>query len=151
MILILLVKQQNKNMNFKSAELNEGFIFREVSENGLIEIGIYPVMYGFRVKAGFTKNDYYHIDWCCGNDQFFIERIYSILKDILSKREENYYCFKNILTHSEIKPLFNDKYFLKWLSRHIPVNLKEETLPDLHILKDKYMNDVFDGNIFPFK
>lgn len=42
---------------------------RIVSEDGTIEIGIHPVMFGFRVVGGYTKAQWYEIDWCGGADQ----------------------------------------------------------------------------------
>lgn len=138
-------------MNFKPAEPNRNFIHREVSESGTVEIGVYPVMFGFRVRAGFINNDYVHIDWCCGNNQFVIERMYSVLKSIFSKREEDAYCFKGLLSHSEIKPFFKDEKFVMWISKHIPEDFKEESLPDLHALKAKYMEELFPEFVFPVK
>lgn len=130
-------------MEFKSSEPTENFIFREISENEIVEIGVYPVLFGFRVRAGFIKNDFFHIDWCCGNNQFVIERMFTILKLILEKREEDAYCFRLLLPNSKIKPFYNDPDFVIWLSKYIPENLKEQKLPDLHILKNELFKELF--------
>lgn len=101
-------------MKFSSAPDDEdGMIFRRVvSENNLVEIGIFKVLFGFRVRSGFVGNLYYHLDWCGGGSWSDVQELYSIAHAILSKREENKNCFAGLPSISIIKPYKLDKDFL---------------------------------------
>ena len=81
---------------------------RIVSEDGTIEIGIHPVMFGFRVVGGYTKSQWYEIDWCGGSDQSQVELLYSIAKNIL----ENKGTFEGLPNCSRVKPFYNDREFV---------------------------------------
>lgn len=97
-------------MKFLPAEdgIEQGLYQRLVSEDGKIELGIHPVMYGYRVCAGYTKNQWYEIDWCGGSDHANVEMLYSIAKNILENKGD----FIGIPSRSNIKPFFNDVSFV---------------------------------------
>lgn len=91
-----------------------GQFFRMQSENGLVTLGVFKVIYGFRVRGGFTANRFCcEFDWCAGAEWQNVERLYSIALAILSQREENNNCFDGIPEVSKIKPFFNDEEFTK--------------------------------------
>lgn len=92
-------------------EDHTGMFQRLVSENQLVEMGIYRVMFGYRVRAGFVGSKGVELDWCGGGNWADVERLYAICKTILSKREENRDCFENLPGQSEVKPFFNDISF----------------------------------------
>jgi hypothetical protein len=98
-------------MKFQPAEDNEAYFERLVSEDGKIELGVYPVMFGYRVRAGFTTNEWSEIDWCGGDDQGQVEMLYSFAKNILEKQGD----FKGMPMCSKIKPFYNDEEFSKYL------------------------------------
>ena len=87
------------------------------SENGLIEMGVYRVMYGHRVRAGFIGKMCCELDWCGGGNWKDVERLYSLCQAILLKREESKTCFDGLPSCSEIKPFFNDPKFVKVVFR----------------------------------
>lgn len=91
-------------------EPNE-LIRRMVSESGLVEIGVYKVLFGFRIRSGFIGSSFCNIDWCGGNDWNDIEKLYRIAISILSQREENTACFEGIPEFSTVKPFYNDLGF----------------------------------------
>lgn len=92
----------------------KGLFLRMISENNLVEIGVYKVIFGFRVRGGFVDDKFSVVlDWCCGSDWSNVQRLYSILASILSKREENRHCFKDLPPFSKIKPFFMDEEFTK--------------------------------------
>lgn len=101
-------------MNFKKAPDNElNLLFhRVVSENNLIEIGVYRVMFGWRVRSGFTGAGTCMLDWCAGANWDDVERLYSLCYAILSKREENRQCYDGVPPFSHVKPFFKDLSFL---------------------------------------
>lgn len=86
---------------------------RLVSEKGLVEVGVYRVLYGFRVRAGFVGEMGATLDWCAGGEWLNVERLYSLCVAILSTREENRSCFDGLPRFSSIKPFFNDEEFVR--------------------------------------
>ena len=51
-------------MKFIPAEDTEDIYQRLVSEDGKIEMGIYPVIFGYRVRAGYVGSMICQLDWC---------------------------------------------------------------------------------------
>ena len=114
-------------MKFHSVEddlENTGQFLRRQSENGLITIGVFKVIFGYRIRAGFTKDLFgCYFDWCAGGDWSNVERLYSIALAILSQREENEDCFLGIPTVSKVKPFFNDPEFVKCITKLVDSNV----------------------------
>lgn len=100
-----------KLISAKDDELTQLF-HRKVSENGLVEMGVYRVLFGWRVRAGFVGNWMCELDWCGGSDWKNVERLYSICHAILSQRDENLECFRNLPMFSKVKPFFMDLEFV---------------------------------------
>lgn len=96
-------------MKFQVAKDNEAYYERLISEDGRIEMGIYPVAFGYRVRAGYVGNQWSEIDWCGGADQGQVEMLYSIAKNIL----ENHGSFSGLPIASKIKPFFHDGDFVE--------------------------------------
>ena len=86
---------------------------RLVSENELVEFGVYRVAYGWRVRAGFTNEPCVWLDWCGGGNWADVERLYSLCFAILSNREENRECFQGLPSYSTVKPFYLDLKFLE--------------------------------------
>lgn len=84
---------------------------RLVSEHGLVEIGIYRVIFGWRVRAGFVGRPWCQIDWCCGNDPGQLWSHYVALTLLLRRRDETDDCFRGIPECSAVKPCFKDVEF----------------------------------------
>ena len=116
-------------MKFELAESNleDNFIHRRVSENGIVHFGIHRVLYGYRVRAGFTKDFHYFLDWCGGADWKSVEILYSACMNILGQREENRDAFLDLPSISKIKPFTLDPEFIKFISDSIDNNF--EILP----------------------
>lgn len=104
-------------------------IFRRLSENNLVEIGVHRVLFGYRVKAGFANEGFCYLDWCAGGNWKDVERLYSLCYAILSKRDENRNCFDELPGTSIIKPFYLDLDFVEKVS-------KEAGDFELIILKD---------------
>jgi len=122
-------------------DVKNGIYFRKVSENGLIEFGVWSVLFGFRVRAGFVDGDSYEIDWCGGSEQSSVEKIYSACESILSKREESRSAFDGIPTTSERKPYFNDQEFIKKVHGLGGVFEETEHLP-LGLIRARMLQDL---------
>ena len=107
-----------------------GQFHRLVSENNVISIGVFQVMYGFRVRAG-RANDSFgcYMDWCAGGDWKDVERLYSLAVAILSQREEDYSCFDDLPSVSKVKPFFNDLKFTETVVELAGPNFEMIKLP----------------------
>jgi len=92
-------------MNFQHTEDMPHLTNRKVS--GTIELGVYRVLFGYRVRAGYIGNGYCDIDYCCGDDPVMISRVYSAVLTILSNRDE-IYAFKDFPIQNS-KPMVNDR------------------------------------------
>lgn len=105
-------------MIFKSAPDDpfNSLIHRLVSENELVEIAVYRVLYGWRVRAGFVGSPFVELDWCGGGNWKDVERLYSLCLAVLSKREEGLDCFKELPMCSSVKPFYLDLDFVKLVS-----------------------------------
>lgn len=109
-------------MNFKPIE-DEDYLHCLESETGLVRIGIWRVLFGFRVRAGIGDVTC-DIDWCAGNKWKDVERLYSICLSILSQRKEDKNCFEGIPSFSRIKPFYLDKDFVETITKLSGSDLK---------------------------
>jgi len=88
-----------------------------ISEGGVVHLGVYRVMYGFRVRAGRVADRWgCTLDWCGGANWQDVERLYSLCLGILSQRDEANFSFERIPTVSKVKPFYLDEYFVKTVS-----------------------------------
>lgn len=74
-------------------------------------MGVWPVVYGFRVQAHPTGDGGITLNWCAGSDWANVERLYALMVAILSQREENRSCFDGLPPWSHRKPFFLDTEF----------------------------------------
>lgn len=107
-------------MNFTLDKNNipkkSGLYFRHVSDDGLIHLGIYPVLYGFRVRAGYTTDmNFYEIDWCGGSSTAQVKRLFDMAVDAIVQNGS----LKGFPTTSRIKPFFNDLEFIATIANLI--------------------------------
>lgn len=124
----------------KSDDQEEKNMFqRIVSEDGTIEIGIHPVMFGFRVVGGYTKAQWYEIDWCGGADQTQVELLYSIAKNILEHKGT----FDGLPNCSRIKPFYNDTEFVDYVNSLVTKPIELVKLMPLHLDKQKLLKNLF--------
>lgn len=102
---------------------------RLVSEDGKVFMGIYPVVFGFRVRAGFVGEGYVHLDWCCGSESYYIAIAYVAMRHLLSKKDsEDRQLFRDIPSHSRIKPYFNDAEFITFIFDTLTSGISEEDI-----------------------
>jgi hypothetical protein len=102
-------------MKFQPANRDDvrGLDSVRISEGGLVFVGVFGVLYGSRIRAGFCADRIgCTIDWCAGDNPVDVCNLYYALLDILSAREEDGDCFDGLPTHSEIKPVWKDEKFL---------------------------------------
>lgn len=92
-------------------------------ENCYIEIGICPVLFGYRVRSGiYNKNEeyclYYDVDLCCGDNPYMVTLVYNTL---VCKMIENVYILRqgarihNIIPTFSVNPIAQDSNFKNFL------------------------------------
>lgn len=89
-----------------------GLIYRLQSFGGRVEVGVYPVIFGWRVRAGYGGSDYCELDWCCGGNIISAFTMRDVLLRYLRKLKSSRDCFAGLPETSRIKPLFRDLDFL---------------------------------------
>lgn len=105
-----------KLINVNDDPHGTGLINRMESEGGLVEVGVYPVLFGARIRAGFVGFPYCEIDWCCGDSQRHLNSHMMAVCLFLMRREENMDCFDGLPETSRIKPCWKDEDFEKRLT-----------------------------------
>jgi integrase len=131
----IVVPKLESDPVFVPAEDNENMIQRIV--RGEIEIGICPVVFGMRVRAGYVGSMGFNIDWCCGDSQQTLEWCYAAAKKILSSQSD----FQGIPPHSEIKPVVKDFLFIAKIGQLIEGSVDVEPLPPIAELRERFFRD----------
>ena len=75
-------------MNFMKAEDTENYMERRVSENGVWEFGIRPVLFGYRVAFGPNNTCFYSYDYCCADKPDLLKATHHALLRILESFPE---------------------------------------------------------------
>ena len=98
-------------MKFAPAMTNENYpMLRMLSENEAWECGVRAVLFGYRVSANPVGSSTYTIDYCCADEQLWVELILSIvviafglLPETLTSAEA-----QQLFPQQNIKPIKND-------------------------------------------
>lgn len=87
-------------MRFTAVESSPetGYTKTWASENNVWEIGIYPVLFGVRVRGGRVGCQGLDIDYCAGNDPVFLSQLLTTVMSILES-------FPETLTSQELHTL----------------------------------------------
>lgn len=103
----------DKKINFSFADSTQDLVYRRVSDDGKLELGIWPVLFGFRVRAGYVGRLVCEVGWCCGKEHAVLERAYNLCLHLL----ELGIPFSEIIPHTAIKPVFSDPGFMLWVEK----------------------------------
>lgn len=131
----------------------------QINELTTIEIGIYPMLYGYRVRVGLSGDMFYFVDYCCGDQLFWINTIYSLvlhkLKVMISKMLNQFPNFgflhhevadylKKGFPMAQIKPIYKDDNCLDNLKKDASIDMEIISIgPDLHQRKMDYISKMF--------
>lgn len=104
---------------WKLTDDTENLICRRVSPDGLVEMGVFPVLFGFRVRAGWTADRLMcQWDWCAGDGDDQLRALYGQCLNLLT----HYYVpgeqpsvFDRFPETSEVKPWYRDLEFSRRL------------------------------------
>ncbi len=130
------------NNYWRDAEDDENLICRSVSVDGRIHVGLYRVLFGWRVRGGWVKNKLsVELDWCCGDDHRTIIIGYKLMLAVLQAAITREDPFWMVPQCSEIKPFNRDtRFFVQLLNQaehDILEQLQELELPDFSELNDR--------------
>jgi hypothetical protein len=70
----------------KPAKDDDALILRQTADLGkhrILQVGLWPTLYGFRVRAGWYRAMTFQVDWCCGPDPRTIAFGYKLALAIL--------------------------------------------------------------------
>lgn len=124
---------------FEPREDDENYIASMIDKEKNVVLGIYPVIYGMRVVAGFAGDNYYRCTWCCALNQEMMHWAYSALKAIIDQREPGEDVFQGIPPHSDSKPFMLDGMFLMTVSKMADApNFEILELPPVLELRRRY-------------
>lgn len=76
-------------MKFSSADPTDDLVVRLVSETGRWQVGVYPVLFGFRVRAGLTGTCWYALDYCAADNEIFLMQLLIAVVTILESYPED--------------------------------------------------------------
>lgn len=116
--------------------------------DGRVEMGLYPVLFGWRVRGGMVGDGWCHCDWCCGADPLVVFVGYNLMRRLL----EGGVSLMELPGSSRIKPFNNDDEFVDklqgLLERVGGYSPQEETAAlgeqwDLGKLRREYMETHF--------
>lgn len=98
----------------KFLEENEVYDYQII--DGKYFIGKYNVMFGSRVRGGYLGDGCCDFDVCCGTNTVLMDKVIEIYKAKIEKNiSENKAPRTDLLTMSQIKPIFNDLEYMQWL------------------------------------
>lgn len=118
---------------------DDELLYRKVSEDGKIQIGVHPVIFGFRIRAGYVGCMAYELDYCAGADISQVELIYSMVLTIL----HNDIPFKSF-PNQNTKPMINDpNCFIKLISLIGDATIIPMKTPKIHDMKRDYISNLF--------
>jgi hypothetical protein len=95
------------------------------------EVFIYPVMFGFRVRAGYRNSYAVEWDWCGGADWKSIRCLYNIACSIIDENQHLENPFKLAPLCSTTKPFYKDEEFVKKINSAVRV-LTEYPLREIY-------------------
>lgn len=98
------------NEYWRDAEDDENLICRSVSADGRIHVGLYRVLFGWRVRGGWVNDKWgVALDWCCGADHGAIYMGYKLMLAAIQSSADCENPFEALPASSEFKPFTHDK------------------------------------------
>lgn len=123
-------------------DLNGQVFFRHICDEKSIEIGIYPVMFGFRIRARILDDMWYPIDYCGGAKHEEVEEIYNLVLNILKKQDTINW---SVFPSWEIRPIHKDLQCISALRNLAGDIIDPVTIPDLHKIRADSFESIFNN------
>jgi len=105
-------------IKFESAEDNqENQIFNRLvgtlANGRQFEIGVHPVIFGYRIIGGYVGSNSIELNWCCGDNKVVVYATLKIMQNILEKGVT----VEELPFASDIKPWPKDDAFIEKLAK----------------------------------
>lgn len=82
--------------------------YEAIVDGRAVWVGLYQVMFGWRVVMSYTGDNGYLVNWCCGDNQAVIALTQKVLMNLLERGVP----IRDIPFCSDIKPWPNDQKFI---------------------------------------
>lgn len=119
----------------KKLEDNVNLVERIGDEN--VEMGLWPTIFGWRVRVGERGSDWVEADWCCGADHQVVSWTYAAMRALL----ESGFPVSELRSISMVKPWPKDEEFTSWLMGKLRDLEVSPVKHDLEELRRKYMRE----------
>jgi hypothetical protein len=111
------------------------------SENSVVSMGVHRVIFGWRVVAWYPGDTTcLPVNWCCADQQAYVDTAYSALRNILEQREEGPQALAGLIPVSRVKPFPLDPEFVAWLGRQVTPDFQTTAGPDISELYKEYLS-----------
>ncbi|PSB29899.1 hypothetical protein [Stenomitos frigidus] len=97
-------------MKFTEAPANDHYVVRYLSDTGVWECGIVPVIFGFRICANAVRDDGYSLVYCCGSDRGMLLAVLALVMAGLEQFDEQVapWQVESAFPVQTIKPMIKD-------------------------------------------
>jgi len=115
--------------------------FRHETLDGLWEVGIYPVLFGFRIRAGRVGDSYCCLDMCIGNNWLLMYALFPVVCKIIEER--GHVPSMNEWPRVAIKPVWKDPEYLIQLNLMVrnPEDKEEYEVPALDQIRQTFLDN----------
>lgn len=125
-------------MPWINAPDTEFLLCRQISSDHQIEMGVYPVIYGMRVRCGFLGSFSVELDWCAGGSDTSLKVLYSLCYKIIGDRlhmdRHEIFDRQVVPSYSNIKPWTLDRDFTARLAA-LAGPVEPISLPPVHKIR----------------
>lgn len=134
---------------FKDAEDTENMVCRKVCAG--VEIGVYPVLFVFRVRCGYVGHWECQLDWCCGMSMPSLVAFYIAAEALVSDRMKanperigSRELFAGIPRVSDVKPVYLDQPFVDQIDALLSTckSWSNVTLPSFEEMRQRHADAV---------
>lgn len=134
---------------FEDAEDTENMVCRRVWAG--VEIGVYPVLFGFRIRCGYVGSLQCCLDWCCGMSMPSLVAFYIAAEALLTDRMKSHperigslELFFGIPGTSDVKPVYLDQRFVDRIDALLSTckSTASVTLPSFEEMRQRHADAV---------
>lgn len=79
----------------------------------IFEVGIHPVLFGYRVVGNFQGSNVFELNWCCGDNKLILHMTQKVMMNLLEQGTPLF----DIPFASDIKPWPKDKEFIERVAK----------------------------------
>lgn len=84
-----------------------------LSDGKIFEVGIHPVIFGYRVVGSFQGSNGFELNWCCGDNKLILHMTQKVVMNLIEQGTPIF----DIPFASDIKPWPKDKDFIERVAK----------------------------------